>query len=65
MDGTGYDYFELWATGPEVRQNSPACLPPNPSADLDDDDDVDHADFGIFQGCLSGEGVPADPACAD
>lgn len=32
-----------------------------PNADVD----VDHSDFGIFQRCLSGEDVPADPECAN
>ena len=34
-------------------------------ADFDMDDDVDMADFGILQRCLSGENIPADPSCAD
>ncbi len=33
--------------------------------DLDRDDDVDQADFGILQTCLSGEHIPQlDPACS-
>ena len=35
------------------------------SARLDYDDDVDIDDFGIFQACISGPGIPADPTCAD
>jgi len=35
------------------------------SADLDGDDDVDQSDFGLLQRCLSGDGNPADPSCAN
>jgi hypothetical protein len=39
-------------------------LPPTP--DFDRDGDVDQADFGHFQACLSGEGVSQDdPECQD
>jgi len=38
---------------------------PYVAADLDHDGDVDQADFGIFQRCYSGEGVPAKPNCAN
>lgn len=33
------------------------------AADLNGDCDVDGDDFGLFEGCLSGEGVPAAPGC--
>jgi len=33
-------------------------------ADFDRDDDVDQADFGILQTCLSGAGQPSDAGCA-
>ena len=34
--------------------------------DPDFDYDVDHADFGLLQACLSGPGTPpSDPACTD
>ena len=33
--------------------------------DLDGDGDVDQADFGQFQRCLSGSGVPATFGCED
>ncbi len=33
--------------------------------DGDVDGDVDQADFGFFQRCLSGPDVPGDPACLD
>ncbi len=32
---------------------------------LDGDSDVDPDDFGIFQGCLTGADVPANPLCAE
>jgi len=34
--------------------------------DFDGDDDVDQEDFGVFQGCMTGSGVPQpDPDCFD
>ena len=33
--------------------------------DFDHDGDVDQEDFGDFQACLSGPGVPYSPGCAD
>lgn len=33
-------------------------------ADFDLDDDVDQADFGFFQTCISGSGAGYDPGCA-
>ena len=41
----------------------PEC--PAIPADFDGDCDVDQSDFAIFQRCLSGPDVPADPNCAD
>ena len=32
-------------------------------ADLNDDDRINGSDYAVFQGCMSGEKVPADPAC--
>jgi hypothetical protein len=32
---------------------------------LDGDGNVDLGDFDVFQGCMSGENVPADPDCGD
>jgi len=43
----------IWVYGPfEV---------PPPSADLDEDGDVDRDDFNIFQACVSGPAIPYDP----
>ena len=32
-------------------------------ADFDRDGDVDRNDFGLFQACMSGPNLPADPNC--
>ncbi len=43
-----------------------ACgCPPFVPGDLDRDGDVDQDDFGIFQRCSSGPGIPGDPDCDD
>ena len=44
-----------------LKQPNPACSDP----DLDGDGDVDQADFTLFDGCLGGANVPADPNCLD
>ena len=61
-------------TGPAVPYN-PSDLPEGCTLapdhvgiippDLDRDGDVDQSDFGIFQACHSGEGLPVNPACDD
>jgi hypothetical protein len=33
--------------------------------DHDLDGDVDTGDFGLIQLCISGQNIPADPACDD
>lgn len=39
--------------------------PPPFPGDFDDDDDVDQADYGLLQRCLSGDGIQqTDPTCA-
>jgi len=67
------DIFLECMTSPENRYEPgvpPAgcTLLPDPSGtlpcDFDKDYDVDQDDFGVFQRCLSGEGVQADPDCA-
>ena len=67
-----FDILSACATGP-VIQYDPAALPVGCSltpdaqgriaADFDADGDVDGADFGAFQRCLSGENKLADPNC--
>jgi hypothetical protein len=66
--------FEACATGPAIPYNA-TSLPSGCAlqadstgiipADRDADHDVDHADFGHFQRCFSGENLAADPNCAD
>lgn len=36
---------------------------PRPFADADGDNDVDQADFGVWQACYSGDGIPAAESC--
>ena len=77
VDADDLGIFEACATGPAIPYN-PASLPqPAPgctltpdgnghiAADFNDDGDVDQSDFGIFQRCLSGPDVAADPSCVD
>jgi hypothetical protein len=50
-----------WLLSPDVYQIARSA-----PGDLDVDRDVDQADFGLFQACLSGPGVPqANTACQD
>ena len=35
------------------------------NAKFDLDDDVDQDDFGVWQKCFSGDGIPGRPNCAD
>jgi len=44
---------------------SASVLPGCEWADFDNDNDVDHNDYAVMQGCISGPNVPADPNCAD
>mgnify|MGYP001582431915 CR=1 FL=1 len=44
-----------------ARQNDPPCQ----LARLDGHGDVDQSDFAVFQRCISGPDIPADPNCAD
>ncbi len=53
------DFENLFRTAPGVPQPDPACR----EADLDRDHDVDAADFGILQRCLTGPGMPGSPDC--
>jgi len=55
------DFAHLLAcmTGTMVLQETPDCQ----DADLDNDDDVDLSDFGLFQRCLSGAYQKLDLSC--
>jgi hypothetical protein len=58
------DHLDLCAGTPYgVAVDADGCQSRIPG-DFDNDGDVDQADFGVFQRCLSGGGVPADPNCA-
>ena len=59
VDATDLIHF-LHCTGGANHSVIDTCL----DADLDGDNDVDQDDFGIFQRCLSGSTIPADPNCA-
>lgn len=48
-----------------VAVDSGGCLLNRLRADFDGDGDVDHVDFGLFQRCISGPNIPADPACEE
>ena len=60
VDQADLDHLEACASGAAIRQPEPNCA----DARLDEDEDVDQDDFGVFQRCYSGENVPADPDCA-
>ncbi len=64
----------LRAAARDLKRDGTAWLPASADygvhrsgpGDLDHDMDSDQADFGIFQACYSGPGIPqADPACID
>ncbi len=59
MDDTGV------GTPPIVDMGAYEKRLPGPPTDYDGDSDVDQLDFAVFQGCVSGDGVPADLHCAD
>lgn len=61
VDLVDYDHFVTCALGPSISQTDPGCS----NALLDGDDDVDAADFAIFQRCWSGGGAMPDEHCAD
>jgi len=68
MDGDGdvdlgdFGAFQVCLTGFSVEQTDPSCQ----GALLTNDDNyVDALDLAIFQACMSGANIPADPACAD
>jgi hypothetical protein len=64
-DGVGdaCDQCPATLTGLDVDESG--CSAPVPG-DFDRDGDVDHADFGHMQACLTGQGIPQDsPLCLD
>jgi hypothetical protein len=62
-DAVGDACDECPSTIPGIAVNEVGC-PPMLLGDFDQDGDVGQSDFDIFQGCMSGAYVPADPACA-
>ena len=60
MDQADFDAFQACICGPAIPST-----PGREAKDPDGDNDVDLDDFGIFQRCLSGENVAADPNCAN
>jgi len=63
-DGVGDVCDQCPDTPAGTRISHAGC--PTPRADFDLDGDVDQADFGLLQRCLSGTSVPQDnPSCAD
>jgi hypothetical protein len=63
-DGVCGDVDQCPNTIPGVSVDACGC-PPFVPGDLDRDGDVDQDDFGIFQRCGSGPGIPGDPDCDD
>lgn len=60
VDGDDVVRFAACMTGADSGPPAPSCT----AADLDDDGDIDQADFGILQNCISGDGLIGDPDCA-
>jgi hypothetical protein len=60
VDHDDYLAFEACGSGPAIPLTA-GCE----AKDLDNDNDVDASDFGLFQRCYSGANKPADPSCAD
>lgn len=58
--GNACDQCPGTVLGAEVDAAGCPALTPG---DFDRDGDVDMTDFGLFQRCLSGDGIPADPNC--
>jgi hypothetical protein len=61
---TGSD-FAFQGVGTTCASASCPFVRPDPYADRDRDGDVDMDDFGAFQRCYSGSGVPYPPGCGD
>jgi hypothetical protein len=62
-DGVCGEVDQCPNTIPGIPVDAVGC-PPLVPGDFDRDGDVDQEDFGIFQRCLSGANIPADPDCA-
>jgi hypothetical protein len=64
-DGVGDVCDDCPHNVPGVPVDSTGCVAQPTPGDLDRDGDVDQADYGRFQGCLSGYLIPQnDPSCA-
>jgi len=61
VDQIDFGHLQACLSGWGLPQNSSACR----NTWLDNDEDVDVADFMIFHRCLTGSGTPAAPDCED
>jgi len=61
IDLEDFGRFQACLSGYLVPQNDPACA----WAKLTGHNYVDHADMTLFQRCMSGANIPADPNCAN
>lgn len=61
VDLTDFAHLQLCLMGNMAVQTDPNCQ----NAKLTNDDFVDADDVAVFMRCMSGSGVPADPACAE
>ena len=58
---TAFSYDMGMLYGPGVQASATPYVPP----DMDRDGDVDQRDFGTFQLCLKGPGLPVESSCYD
>lgn len=61
IDGDDYAHLHPAITGPDTIQGDPQYQ----DADLDGDEDIDLADFALFQRCYRGSEDHPDPRCAN
>jgi hypothetical protein len=59
VDLSDFGHLQTCYTGSYVHQYRPDCQ----NAKLDTDNDVDQHDLTKFAACISGDRIPADPAC--
>jgi hypothetical protein len=59
VDQSDFGLFQVCLRDPAVPQNDPQCA----GAKLNGDAVVDYSDEVIFRQCMSGAGIPGDPAC--